>query len=149
MPRGIKAPIIKPNPTRVRFCFDYLQPDHPRFPLSKCSEEFLSTLLRAIVDYRTWTFDQFMDMNNPDHRHRLNFKETAEPDGFSGIDPNDENLWTEEAWQFALPGVRGTPSGGWRVHGFIADDMFHVVWLDPEHKLCEYVEFHEARGIQC
>ena len=76
-----------------------------------------------------------MDMQNTEHRHVLYFKDTTEPDGFVGIDPSDEQLWTEAAWQFALPGVRGELSHGWRVHGFISDDMFHIVWLDPLHKL--------------
>jgi len=80
-----------------------------------------------------------MDMDNQEHRHRLYFKDTAEPNGFAEIDPSDEELWTETAWQFALPGERGQPSGGWRVHGFIVDDMFHIVWLDPMHKLDSYI----------
>ena len=87
-----------------------------------------------------------MDMNNTEHRHCLSFRETAEPEGFQGIDPANDELWTEEAWQFALPGVRGEPSGGWRVHGFIVNDMFHIVWLDPEHKLSQYDESHEGRN---
>jgi|ERR1700679_2985197 hypothetical protein len=139
MPRGIKAPIIKPNPKRVRFCFDYLQPDHPRFPITECPREFFDALLRDIVRYKDWTMDTFMDMDNQEHRHRLYFKDTAEPNGFAEIDPSDEELWTETAWQFALPGERGQPSGGWRVHGFIVDDMFHIVWLDPMHKLDSYI----------
>jgi len=148
LPRGITRQEVKPNPNRVRFCFDYLQPNHPKFPISACSKEFLQTLLCDIVRYGEWTVGHFKDMNNNEHRHLTNFKETSEPDGFSDIDPTGDDLWTEEAWQFALPGTYGEASAGWRIHGFIVDDMFHIVWLDPEHKLCEYTEFHEARGLQ-
>ena len=59
----------------------------------------------------------------------------TEEDGFPGIDPALEDLWTDDAWQFALPGIRGEPSGGWRVHGFLSENVFHIVWLDPCHRL--------------
>jgi hypothetical protein len=137
MPNKITRQEVKPNPERVRFCFDYLQPDHPKFPLSSCSDKFLQALLREIVRYSNWTVDLFKDMNNVNHRHSTTFGETTEPEGFADIDPSDQELWTEEAWQFALPGERGTPSDAWRVHGFIMNNIFHVVWLDPDHKLCK------------
>lgn len=86
-------------------------------------------------------------MENDERRHLIDFKETYEPEGFSGIDPFGENVWTDEGWQFSLPGVRGEASGAWRVHGFIANDMFHIVWLDPEHKLYEFSEY-QSRGIE-
>jgi hypothetical protein len=76
-----------------------------------------------------------MDMHNDQNRHMITFKETTEPDGFRTIDPSDEELWTDTPWQFAVPGVRGEPSGVWRVHGFITEEMFHIVWLDPQHRL--------------
>ncbi len=105
------------------------------FLISECPKEFFEALLKDILRYGTWTIDQFMDMRNDEHRHRIYFKDTTEPEGFKDIDPYDDSLWTETAWQFALPGVRGQPSDGWRVHGFIVDEMFHIVWLDPLHKL--------------
>src|SRR5580700_9918774 len=102
----IKKPVIKPNPKRVRFCFDHLQPDHQKFPITECPKEFFEGLLKAILHFGTWTIDHFMDMENDQNRHLITFKETTEHEGFRTIDPSDEELWTDTPWQFAIPGVR-------------------------------------------
>jgi|SRR5665213_243936 len=133
---AIQQPVIKPDPQRVRFSFVYLEPDHPRFPISACSREYFEALFREILRYQTCRIDDFRDLVNTEKRHTTYFKDTAEPDGFTGIDPLQEDLWTDDAWQFALPGERGTAAAAWRVHGFIADDIFYIVWLDPFHRLC-------------
>ncbi len=44
--------------------------------------------------------------------------------------PNEEDLVGEEAYEF---GVSGNEHG--RIHGFFSDTVFHIVWLDPDHKL--------------
>jgi hypothetical protein len=36
----------------------------------------------------------------------------------------------EQAWQFSL-----SEHESGRVHGFLIDRVFHVVWLDPDHNL--------------
>jgi hypothetical protein len=138
MPKGkIKTPEVKPNQRKVRFSFECLQIDHPRFPIAECTREYYEALLREILRYQQYTVDQFSDIPNPnpERRHPIYFVDTEEKDGFPGIDPSMEDLWTDDPWQFALPGERGTPSFGWRVHGFISENVFHIVWLDPCHKL--------------
>jgi hypothetical protein len=74
---------------------------------------------------------EFQDQNNKEHRHVIDFESTTEKDGFiaaPGMDP--DQLAYLEAWQFGV-----CPGQDWRVHGFIADDTFYVVWLDPLHRL--------------
>ncbi len=91
--------------------------------------------MNEIIRYQSCSIDNFREMRNDNKRHPIYFTETTEKDGFAGIDAYEEDLWTDEAWQFALPGVYGTPSAGWRVHGFIVGSTFHIVWLDPCHRL--------------
>ena len=43
--------------------------------------------------------------------------------------PNEEQL-VEKPWQFS---VSANEHG--RVHGFFIDNVFYIVWFDPEHKL--------------
>jgi hypothetical protein len=78
-----------------------------------------------------------MNQNNSAHRHVIDFDRTSERDGFiaaPGIDT--DQLAFSEAWQFPVcPESRHEPECFWRVHGFIVDDVFFVVWLDPDHKL--------------
>jgi hypothetical protein len=61
---------------------------------------------------------------------------TTEPNGFAEIEPAQEGaLWTDTPWQFGLWGAEGTTAGAFRVHGFIVEAVFYIVWLDPLHKL--------------
>jgi hypothetical protein len=59
--------------------------------------------------------------------HPIKWRETTEPNGF-GI-PNEKELVTVP-YQFSL----STNEHG-RVHGFFIEDMFYIVWLDPNHNL--------------
>lgn len=77
--------------------------------------------------FSQWAQEDFCDQNNKEHRHVIDFDETSEQQGF-GID--DDQLAYLEPWQFAV-----CPKTSWRVHGFIAEDTFFIVWLDPLHNL--------------
>jgi hypothetical protein len=129
----------KPNPVwyvpagdiHLRFSFKYLDVYHLRFSVSKCGESFLVELATRLKEYSTWTVEQFRDANNTvEHRHPIYFPDTSEPQGFTGIDP--EEFADGENWQFSVslsPGCMG------RVHGVLLGDTFFVVWLDKCHRL--------------
>jgi hypothetical protein len=86
--------------------------------------------------YENLTVDEFRQCEPEDpHRHQILLSESCEPGGFTGIAPDTETLWTDESWSFAISDGKGNPERGWRVHGFIYQGVFHVVWLDPDHKL--------------
>jgi hypothetical protein len=110
---------------------------HPRFPITECSAEFFIELFREIQRYQAFSVDQFKEPSLADHRHPIIWANTQEPQGFPNIDPTQDEIWTDDVWQFCLPphGKRSNPSHLWRVHGFIADEAFYIVWLDPCHKL--------------
>jgi hypothetical protein len=130
----IKPPAVPIDQRHLKFCLGYLQTDHPRFPIAKCCDEFFSALFKEIIRYQAFTVDTFREPCSKDHRHYIVFQTTKETTGFQGIDPNqDEDIWTDSAWQFALPGQ--TNESTWRVYGFIDGDYFYIVWLDPLHAL--------------
>jgi hypothetical protein len=135
--KGIVLPVIPANERGLRFSFLYLQADHKKFPLSACTAEYLSALIERIKLYETYSVDAFKTEDHEQHRHCLTFGESTEPDGFPNIDPTADDLWTDDSWQFCLPGVPGEESWGWRVHGFINKYTFYIVWLDPHHQLCK------------
>lgn len=97
-----------------------------KFSLERCSQAFLLAVLREIQKYTGSAVCDFCNYDHERHSHRIDFPTTTEPDGF-GL---DEQLGTEDSWQFAVH-----PSLGWRVHGFFIDDTFFVVWLDEYHRL--------------
>ena len=92
-------------------------------------------LLREIKRHSGMTVERFCD-EMVSHRHQISWAETSETEGFPGIDPSeDEDLWTDSAWQFALSEEWKEPECNWRVHGFLNQQVFYVVWLDPDHRL--------------
>lgn len=59
--------------------------------------------------------------------HRHHWRGTTEKQGF----PRLPDEWDgHEAWQFQLSANKHG-----RVHGILVDEVFYVVWLDPEHRL--------------
>ncbi len=61
--------------------------------------------------------------------HPIQWEKTTEKRGFSCL---NEQLQAREAFQFS---ITGNEHG--RVHGFVIDDTFYVVWLDKNHLLYE------------
>ena len=104
--------------------------------MQKCSDGFMRRLVETIHRYSCFTVEQFKepDPNDP-HRHQIYFPKSNQKDGFPGIDPTTTDLWTDEAWQFALSESTMPPEHAWRVHGFISKDTFYIVWLDSAHAL--------------
>ena len=132
----IRTPVIPADRRGLHFSFRYLQMDHPRFPIADCTAEFFCALFREIHRYQTFSVDQFKDPNPDEHRHPITWSETHEPKGFPHINPTRDETWTDDPWQFGLPCAnKADPSRLWRVHGFITDGAFYIVWLDPLHKL--------------
>jgi hypothetical protein len=125
---------LPPDNRRLSFSFQYLQKDHSKFNCAKCSGEFFRCLFESIHRYSSFTLDQFKDLNNSERRHQIDFSTTTEKDGFP-IDPTVTEIWTDEAWQFALIMDNGLCHSKWRVYGFIIKDVFYVVWLDSDHRL--------------
>jgi hypothetical protein len=132
--RSIPEPRLEPLNKPIRFSFKHLDIDHEKFHVSKCYVDFMKALLVRLYVFSTWTVDVFVDQNNKEHRHIIDFDQTSEKDGFvkvPNIDP--EQLGYHDAWQF---GVRPEEyENVWRVHGILIDDTFFIVWLDPEHQL--------------
>ena len=118
----------------LRFSFKYLDLDHPKFSYSKCCTEYFVRLFQRMFRLSNGTVDDFIDQNNRDRRHIIDFSLTTEPDGFQHIYKIDpEQLGFHEGWQFAVyPEDRGNI---WRAHGILIDDTFFVVWLDQDHLL--------------
>jgi hypothetical protein len=126
--RGIPAPVLKPNENTVQFSFKHLDTTNPKFLLEDCPLGFWCAMMRRINLYSHLSVDIFLDQNNPDRRHIIDFAETTEPDGFTNIDT--EQLAYEEAWQFELDAYTR-----WRIEGILVDDVFYVIWLDHSHLL--------------
>jgi hypothetical protein len=126
----IPVPDIAQQDTRLlEFSFKHLDITNAKFELQRCTREFLGAMLESIQAYSNDTVAAFVNQNNQDHRHINVFDHTTEPDGFTTLD--EEQLAYNDAWQFAS--VRRER---WRVCGMLIENVFYVVWLDPDHLLC-------------
>lgn len=137
-------PVPQLPPTKnLSFSLKHLDSESAKYHVDRCNLEFCQALFASLRRYGAFTVDQFIDQNNQDGRHIINFAETTDPDGFTCLDL--ENLRQEEAWQIRLcPEVHAPPESGWRAYGFLLDDVFYLVWLDPFHRLYPDGQFREA-----
>lgn len=127
IPRRVPNPETDP----LKFSFRHLHSDHPRFGIQECNLEFFSRLFERLQLYSNLSVGDFKDQNNNENRHMIDFDQTTQRDGFAGAPEVDvDQMNSRPAWQFAVCAKnRG------RVHGFILDDTFYVIWLDPFHRL--------------
>jgi hypothetical protein len=72
--------------------------------------------------------DLFSDRSNSLRAHPINWSESRVTENGFGIPNGDE--YDESAYQFTI-----SEHEHGRVHGFVIDTVFYVVWLDPEHAL--------------
>ncbi len=115
-------------PASLGFSFKYLQTHNKKFSIRDRDGNYLATFLERLRDLSTLTVQEVkMNRSQALRCHPIKWRETTEPNGF-GI-PNEKELVTIP-YQFSL----STNEHG-RVHGFFIENMFYIVWLDPDHNL--------------
>jgi hypothetical protein len=124
----IPEPRLEPNQKLIQFSFKHLDDTNPKFLPRDCPLDFWCALTQRLKGYSRLTVEIFLDQNNPDRRHIIDFGETTERNGFTTVDT--EQLAYEEPWQFDL--ITWRP---WRIAGLLVDEMFYVIWLDHAHRL--------------
>ncbi len=124
----IPAPEVGPDERLVQFSFKHLDGTNPKFRAQDCPIEFWCAFMDRLKLYSRLTVEIFQDQNNPDRRHIIDFARTTEPSGFTSVDT--DQLAYEQPWQFDLATARP-----WRIAGLLVEEIFYVVWLDPNHLL--------------
>jgi hypothetical protein len=113
----------------LRFSFRLLQSNR-KFGHEHATDapQYLHHLLRRLQAISAMRPKQFRSCKHNSLRAHLHrWQETTEPDGFAHLTAE----WTRhEAWQFQLSANKHG-----RVHGILVDEVFYIVWLDPEHRL--------------
>ncbi len=115
-------------PKETSFSFRYLQNDNPKFTILNRDARYFESLLIRLRDLSTLTFTEIINNRSKSLRcHLIDWKDTTEPNGF-GI-PNEEQI-VNSAYQFQI-----SSNEHGRVHGFFLENIFYIVWLDPNHNL--------------
>ena len=114
----------------LRFSFKFYDPDHVEFHCKDREVEYFQKLLERIKELSR---ERVSSLTNRKADRTLRFhpidfgEERVSQLGF-GIGGWEE--YNDDAWQFSLS---KTENG--RVHGFLIENVFYIVWLDPRHRL--------------
>lgn len=123
---GIRPTKLKP-PQGISFSFKYYQDGHSKFSCTTKDGIYWLTLLARLKDLSSLGVQELLMNRSPSLRcHPIKWEDTSES-GF-GL-PNEEQL-VDTPYQFSLSSNKHG-----RVHGFFIDEVFYIVWLDPDHKL--------------
>ena len=117
----------EPDLGKIKFSFKFYDPKHETSHNATFRNPYPKEFLIKLKELETWTVEKFIDCR--EHTYRIH-----------PIDWNDSNVsyrgfklskeYDENAWQFS---IKGNKHG--RVHGFLIENIFYVVWLDPNHKV--------------
>ena len=125
-------PAEAPQAKSVVFSFRHMDKNNPKFGLQACAGDhgdWSDLFFDKVKDVCNLSLNEFMHpgVGNPKSRrsHPIDFSRTSEPNGF----PILSDIWHDSSWQFQLERTKG------RVAGFLTENIFNVVWLDPEHRL--------------
>lgn len=123
----IKPSFIKTPPKGVSFSYKYLQTDHPKFSPAGREAAYLVALLERLRDVSSWASQELMSNRSSALRcHPIDWDDTTEQCfGF----PKEEEI-VSIPYQFSL-----SSNEHGRVHGFFINEIFYIVWLDPDHNL--------------
>ena len=115
-------------PEGVSFSFRYYQDDKDKFSIGGRDAKYLASLLRRLRDLSQLNAQEVINNQSKSLRcHGIVWKNTTEASGF-GI-PNEDEL-VNMPYQFQI-----SANEYGRVHGFFSENVFYVVWLDPDHNL--------------
>ena len=69
---------------------------------------------------------------NSNHIHPINWTDNRiRENSFTSLDEEKMRQIKEECWQL------GINNQGFRIHGYFIENIFYVVWLDPNHNMYE------------
>ena len=134
--RSIAHDPVDPYEREMLFSFKYLDAACESYSLDRCDrrEHYVSQLLPRLCHLSRMTIKAFKGERSKALRsHPINWDEIKNHDGFGTIPETNEQLYAasqSDAYQFAV-----TANEYGRVAGFFIDNVFHVVWLDPDHLL--------------
>jgi hypothetical protein len=115
-------------PEGVSFSFRYYQDDIEKFSIAKRDARYLASLLRRLRDLSQLNAKEMINNQSKSLRcHKIDWQDTTEPNGF-GIVNEDQLVNTPYQFQ-----ISANEYG--RVHGFFSENIFYIIWLDPEHNL--------------
>lgn len=112
---------------KIIFSFSYVDFENKNFQMSDNKPEYFTEVINRFKEICRLTLDEFINKNaRVFHCHSINW-DTATESGFKTAPPE---LQDARDYQFSISKVKYG-----RIHGILLDNIFYVVWFDPDHKL--------------
>jgi len=117
-----------PPPGLLVFSFRHVDRGNPKFSLANCAIGYAEKLIERLQALSGMTWREFRENKSRALRaHSIDWAATTEPDGFLSL---NFQLREVQAFQFEV-----SVNEHGRIHGFLVDFTFYVVWFDPDHRL--------------
>ena len=114
-------------PVGVSFSYKYFQCDHSKFSITGKDIDYLVAFLERLKNISSWKFMEFIANNSNALRcHPIDWQKSSE--SCFGL-PKEDQL-VDKPYQFSISSNKHG-----RVHGFFIEEIFYIVWLDPDHQL--------------
>lgn len=122
---GLKESI---SDSSVHFSFKYLDINNQKFSINGKKSKYFEKMLERLKGICLMTQKEIINNRSKSLRaHQINWSDTTEPRGFSQL---NQQLQQILPYQFEI-----SANEHGRVHGFFIDNIFFIVWFDPDYKL--------------
>lgn len=111
----------------VSFNFKNLAEKRKKFEYSQQPSKYFLKLLERLTNVsRMSKKEMIIDNRNSLRCHQINFSDSGVSEMGFGLAPDLD----DDAWQIQISSnMHG------RIHGYFVENVFYVVWLDPNHNL--------------
>ncbi|HSW94310.1 MAG TPA: hypothetical protein VLJ15_08170 [Gammaproteobacteria bacterium] len=119
----------KPLPdSTVHFSFKHLDMKNQKFNIDNRKTQYFIKMLERLKNLSTLSPQEILSNRSRALRaHPITWKDTSEKSGFNHL---NEQLKEITPYQFEI-----SRDEHGRVHGFFIDNIFFIIWFDPNHQL--------------
>jgi hypothetical protein len=112
----------------LRFSFKHLDLNHKKFSIKKKEHDYFGKVLERLKAISTFKASEvFANRSSSLRAHPIDWRHTSEKKGFSHLNSQLQDI---PAYQFQI-----SSNEHGRIHGFILENIFFIIWFDPEHNL--------------
>lgn len=112
----------------VHFSFKHLDIQNQKFSINGRNSQYFEKMLERLKSICLMRKKEIVNNHTKSLRaHTINWQDTTEPEGFSQL---NEQLQQITPYQFEI-----SVNKHGRVHGFFIENIFFIVWFDPDHLL--------------
>ena len=118
----------QPKDERIRFSFEFFDSSDAVLCPSIFPNGYTHKLLERLQALSQWKLSDFHSTKSKSIRaHTHVWEKTSRPEGYSHLNEQHRDY---PGWQFCL-----SANAYGRVHGFMIENIYYVIWLDLNHAL--------------